>query len=634
MSGQDSSSAGASGTDDASGGLLATIVPDAIRRNFALKFGIVLVVMALSVGAIGLLATDQVRTYTETQVTDEYRGVAAQEGNIIEQWFERNRLSVQFVSSSDVWTSDDAEDLRAELRNREAGLSADVSNVHLVEREITGTSIVASTSLSAGTNVSTINRGWTTETQFDRAGEVVHSSVYQTQTGPVVGFMSPVDASQNRYIVIEYAVGGITESLQGSERSAGGFTQVVNASNVVMLDEGPDGGVGDALLQPYASGSEATAPISAANDLRGRDQEAGVVATMPASSVLDEKYTVGYSPIAGTDWVVLVHAPYSAVFGFVENVQLYGLVGTALMVLLIGGVGAALGYNTATAIDRLTRKTDQMRQGNLDVDISTARIDNIGRLYDGFGDMRNALKQQIDEAERARKEAEVSRAEAMEVNNYLQEKADEFSEVMEAAAAGNLTERMETDGENESMDRIASEFNGMINELEKTVGQLRSFADDVADSGDVVLTSAESVRDASEQVAESVQKISDDAYDQKERLQTLSEDLDHLVETLERLEAENPEVDMGDSLAEFRTTATTLQEAADTSEAMMAESETVAGAAEEQAAELNEVSTRAERLKRYAQPLGDILNRFETEAEHEFVFSGGPSQGLAENDDE
>ncbi|MFC6973560.1 hypothetical protein ACFQL1_01000 [Halomicroarcula sp. GCM10025709] len=65
----------------------------------------------------------------------------------------------------------------------------------------------------------------------------------------------------------------------------------------------------------------------------------------------------------------------------------------------------------------------------------------------------------------------------------------------------------------------------------------------------------------------------------------------------------------------------------------MAESETVAGAAEEQAAELNEVSSRAEQLKRYAQPLGDILGRFETEAEHEFVFSGGPSQGLAENDD-
>ncbi|WP_276271780.1 methyl-accepting chemotaxis protein [Haloarcula litorea] len=632
MSSKDTQRAAASGGND--GGIVAAIVPDFVRANFALKFAIVLVVMALSVGAVGIFATEQIQAYTADQVTAEYRGTAAQEGDIIEQWFERNRLSTQFVSSDDVWTSNDAEQLRLELRNREASLSADVTSIHLVEREITGTSIVASTSLSAGTNVSRVNRTWTGGTEFDQAGEVVHSSVYRTQDGPVVGFMSPVSASQNRYILIEYSVGSITESLQGAQRAEGGFTQVVNASNVVMFDEGKGQGVGDAILTQYASGEAALRPVQRANDLRGSgDVEAGVIQTMQPSDVLDERYTVGYSPVAGTDWVVLVHAPYSAVFGFVQNVQLYGFVGTGLMVLLIGGVGAALGYNVSTSIDRLTRKTEQMREGNLDVDISTGRIDNVGRLYDGFGDMRDALKEQIDEAERARKQAEVSRAEAMEMNTYLQEKAEEFSDVMEATAGGNLTRRMDTDGENESMDRIASEFNGMVDELEKTIGQLDSFADEVAESGDVVLTSAESVREASEQVAESVQKISDDAYDQKERLQRISEDLDDLVATLERLDRENPDVEMGDSLDQFRATAATLQEAADTSEDMMAESETVAGAAEEQAAELNEVSSRAERLKRYAQPLGDILGRFETEAEHEFVFSGGPSQGLTEDEE-
>jgi hypothetical protein len=61
----------------------------------------------------------------------------------------------------------------------------------------------------------------------------------------------------------------------------------------------------------------------------------------------------------------------------------------------------------------------------------------------------------------------------------------------------------------------------------------------------------------------------------------------------------------------------------------MAEAENVAGAAEEQAAELNEVSERANDLQRYAAPLRDILGRFETEAEHEFVFSVGPTGGAA-----
>ncbi|MFB6223171.1 MAG: HAMP domain-containing protein [Haloarcula sp.] len=619
-----------------SDGILAVVVPDFIRRNFALKFGIVLFVMALSVGLIGLAATDQVRNYTEQQVLSDYENAAAQEADILSQWVDRNSLSTQFISSSDVWTSSNPDDIEIELNNRMASLSADAKDIHLVEQRASESTVVATTSNSevlTNSPLRSTNRGWVSDTSFETASDVVVSDVYQTNSGPVVGFISPVGASQDRYLLIEYSLDNIANSLQGNDRADGGFTQIVNSSAVVMIDEPRDGsrGLGDRVLQSHDSGTSEV--ISAANDLRSTQQESGVRDGMTAHDGTDEKYTVGYAPVEGTNWVVLVHAPHSTVFGFVQNVQQYGLIGTALMVLLIAGVGAILGYNTATSIDRLTRKTEQMRQGNLDVEISTGRIDNIGRLYSGFADMRDALQEQIDEANRARKEAEVSRAEAMEVNNYLQNKAEEFSDVMEATAAGNLTERMATDGENESMDRIATEFNGMLDELEKTVGQLNSFADEVAESGDVVLTGAESVREASEQVAESTQKISDDAYDQKDKLATISEDLDVLVDVLEELQTNNPEIDIDDSIEQFRTVATSLQSAANTSDQMMAETETVAGAAEEQAAELNEVSSRAEQLKRYAKPLGDILNRFETEAEHEFVFSGGPSQGLSENDD-
>ena len=636
MSSQEQPQSGGTDSEDGpSAGLLGTVVPDFIRKNFALKFGIVLVVMALVVGAVGIVATQEIQDYTQQQVTGEYEGLAAQESDIIQRWIERNELSAQFISSSDAWTSDDTGELETALQNQRAGLSADVEHIHVLERSPAGTTIIASTALSAGTSVQDAGRSWTEETTFSRAGEVRMSSVYQSQDGQVVGFMSQVDASQNRFILIEYSTERIGGSLQGADRAEGGFTQVVNSSNVIMIDEPRESATGSGqALSTYGSGQQVLQPITLAEELRGDQDSAGVIPSMPGNSnVIGEEYTVGYAPIEGTDWVVVVHAPYSAVFGFVENVRLYGFIGTGLMVLVIGGVGAALGYNTATSIDRLTRKTEEMRQGNLDVDISTSRIDNIGELYNGFAEMRDALEQQIAEAESARKEAEVSRAEAMEMNSYLQDKAEEFSDVMEAAAGGNLTKRMETDGENESMDRIASEFNGMINELEKTVGQLNSFAGEVAESGDVVLTSSESVREASEQVAESIQKVSDDAYDQKERLRELSEDLDGLVASLEQLQETNPDVEIQESLDQFRTVATTLQDAADTSQEMMAESETVAGAAEEQAAELNEVSSRAEQLKRYAQPLGDILGRFETEAEHEFVFSGGPSQGLAENDD-
>ncbi|MFB6074882.1 MAG: HAMP domain-containing protein [Haloarculaceae archaeon] len=617
---------------DPSESLFQRAVPNFVRRSFALKFALVLLVMGLSVGVIGIAATQVVKSQERTSVQNQYTQIARQESDLVEQWVEQNRLSTQLVSSNDVWGQDQG--LRTALNNQESRLR-DVHAMHLVQTSLTGTHVIASTNIHGETNVSAAGRAWLSDVNISRTGGIRMSNVYRVDGEPVVGFVSPVAASQDRYLVIEFSLNDIAGSLQGAESADGGFTQVVNTSGTVLIDEAPDpdGGLGDEELQSYSGGNDvADRVIVAANSFRSSSsQRSGVNASMPANGqVIDEPYTVGYAPVGGTDWVVLTHAPSSSVFGFARQIEQWGLIATVVEVLLVGGVGAAMGYSTSTAIDRLTSKTEAMREGDLDVDIATSRIDNVGRLYDGFAAMRDALQEQISEAERARKEAEVSRAEAMEMNDYLQEKAEEFSGVMEAASAGDLTERMETDGENEAMDRIADEFNVMIEELEKTVGQLTSFADEVAESGDVVLQSAESVRDASEQVADSVQKMSDDAYDQRERLQTLSEDMDDLVATLEDLEAEHDELELDESLTRFREVARTLQEAADTSDRMMAESENVAGAAEEQAAELNEVSSRADRLKRYARPLGDILNRFDTEAEHEFVFSGGPSQAARE----
>jgi ABC-type transporter Mla subunit MlaD len=105
------------------------------------------------------------------------------------------------------------------------------------------------------------------------------------------------------------------------------------------------------------------------------------------------------------------------------------------------------------------------------------------------------------------------------------------------------------------------------------------------------------------------------------------------VTVLKSLQADRPEGELDDAIDQFRSVSTALQRAADTSEQMLAESENVAGAAEEQAAELNEVSSRAEKLKRYARPLSDILSRFETESAHKFVFTGGPSQEVPDESD-
>ncbi|MEF8786813.1 MAG: HAMP domain-containing protein [Haloarculaceae archaeon] len=604
---------------------LQTVTPRTIRKSFAVKFGLVLMIMAISIGGIGLAATDTISQQTEDRTEQQFENSAAQQANTVEEWVQNKRLMTQLYSTERDWSGSDTAGLTTSLTTIETAREEIVS-MHLVDNETEGPSVTASTSLQSGERLTTNGPRGFFETDQNRldsldASGVYLSGTYEVDGEQVIGFVSKTNTGldQTRYLFVEVSIDEVRSSLGSTGPQT---AEVVDESSyMVMVSEDPS-----QTLQPYSTNDESREPIRQATALRDTDNASGVISKMDADSeVIDEPYTVGYAPVDGTNWVVVTQAPRSSVFGFVQAISNWGLFATIGAVLLIGITGTALGYSTSTAIDRLTRKTERMREGDLETTFYTSRIDNIGRLYDGFAEMRDSLKEQINEAERARKEAEVSRAEALEMSNHLQEKAEEYSEIMQECAAGDLTQRMSQDGENESMDRIASEFNDMIEELEKTTGQLKSYVDEVETAGAEVEQSATTVRKASEQVAESIQKIAVDAEDQKERLQTISETMDSIANELERFANQHPETDLGGELDSIQDIAGEINEIAELSEETQSETDNVSAAAEEQAAELNEVSERANDLQRYAQPLRDILDRFETEAEHEFVFSVGPT---------
>jgi methyl-accepting chemotaxis protein len=604
---------------------LGAVTPDRIRRNFAVKFGLVLVVMAVSIGTIGWAATEALATQTQADFEEDLRSAALQESDVVGEWLARNRLSTRLVSAEGGWNATDPATLGPALAAARANLSGDVADLHLVDADGNGATVVATTSpsLSPGTAVGDTDRRWFASRlpafESMATGDVHVEDTYATTDARLVGLISPVRGVGDRYLLVEVSLTDVTASLRGRERAGGGFTRVVAGDGTVVLDESSR-----IPGSAYADDPAAMAPVQEAGALR----EAGravVDTSMAPGTVVDTGYAVGASPIAGSDWVAVTHAPRNSVFGFARDVQRYGLFATAAAVLLIGVVGALLGYSTSTSIDRLTAKTEEMQAGDLDVSVYSPRVDNIGRLHAGFADMRDSLRDQIDEAERARKEAEVARAEAEEMATYLREKAQEYSEIMRQCAAGDLTRRMETDGEEDSMDRIAEEFNDMIEELELTTGQLKSYVDEVERAGAEVERSTDTVRRASAEVADSVQRISEGATDQRERLRTISSTLDRVAARLEDDAAAHPDVVDAASLDELRSVASNLEETAELSEATRSEAENVAGAAEEQAAELNDVGERAHDLQRYAAPLRDVLGRFHTEAEHEFVFAVGPT---------
>jgi len=89
-------------------------------------------------------------------------------------------------------------------------------------------------------------------------------------------------------------------------------------------------------------------------------------------------------------------------------------------------------------------------------------------------------------------------------------------------------------------------------------------------------------------------------------LEAVAAEIDEVVDVLVDYADDHDDVDFEEPLTQFNEIVQQVHEVASTSQKTLAESELVAGAAEEQAAELNEVSGRAQELTRNARALGDV----------------------------
>jgi methyl-accepting chemotaxis protein len=634
-------------------------LPTFLRKRYARKFAVVALVVILVVSGIALVTQGQVSNRLTDEKLSTVQTNAELEANSFGAWLKGEKKQIRTLSSHRQLQSDDKPEIREGLNTELEDMSSEVVALHYVDQDTE--TITASTEQEL--EGQTITRDgppdqfdlpagqvyWNPDQPFEFADQdesiVLESFVYKEEGKPSVALASPVPNSNDVVVsVIRTNVRAeqFSSSIDNTRTVAiGGFTTLVlfsEDSEEVLTDYNGDGNTSleQRILDPEV---ENTGALKTDDDL------------------------VGYAQVPGTDWVIIKEAPKSEALGLQADVNqsLLFLIGSALLGLI--GLTAITALGPMRSLRDLADKAQALANGDLSGNVAAEeRIDEVGQVRAGFretkryletaaaqtdalakqefddpvleeevpGELgaslqgtRTDLEQSINELEAARKETEVARAEAEQLAEYLKEQATEYSEVMQQVRNGDMTQRMESDGREASMDRIATDFNEMIDELEMTIGQLQSYVDEVETAGREVEQSAGTVRTASEQVAESIQEISDDAYSQEDRLRTLSETVDELVSTAEAI---RDDAESTDPLADLETVSAEINEIVELSQQMMGEAENVAGAAQEQAAELNGVSERANDLQRYAEPLRDILNRFETDQEHEFVFSAGPTE--------
>ncbi|WP_257300959.1 methyl-accepting chemotaxis protein [Haloarchaeobius sp. FL176] len=566
------------------------LVPNAIRKRYALKFAIALVLLGVVVGAVGLAATAQVEQEVKQGTNEEYTILANQEANELAKWNERNQQLTRIMSTSETVESGNVSRIASMLSQRST--LEDVEAIEYISLD--DRTIEASTRGFEGQSVDSLGMSSTSAldgiegTENPRLVDVYKNGQLQAVTYAAA-------TGDGHAILLTMSADAYSLNLRGTVGDSGATVVMDSDRNILFDDQFASLFFG----RTYdANRAEEIAAVAG-----GSSNDSAAFTTSSPGSVLDSSsygirsaYVVGYAPVEGTDWVVAVHKPQNEAYGVVSDISEYGLYVTGGIVLLIGLVGAVLGRNTSASIDRLRGKAAQMEEGDLNVDFETGRIDNIGQLYAGFASMRDALREQIQNANEAREAAELAQAEAEEMNQHLEQKADQYARVMQSCGDGDFTARMNAESESDAMSDIASEFNEMIGEIETTVERLKHFASEVATASEQVTASSEEVRSASEQVTESIQEISDGAEQQNQSLQNVSGEMESLSTTTEEIAASSNEVaDIAERTAETgRTGRDAAEEAIEGMRDIETDSESAVEAIDQLKAEMQQIDELTE----------------------------------------
>ncbi|UPV74845.1 methyl-accepting chemotaxis protein [Halorussus limi] len=563
-----------------------------IRRSYALKLAIALVSVVAITVAVGAIVHAQTAEQVRNDAQEELKTVSNSRAESLDAWLSSVKTQTQVTAQHPVFQSGD----RDRIRDRLNGLVADgnvpdgVVAVHYYDAA-EKTIVTSLSEKLVGVSPAAQGAPFATDPpNFD--GKDVHVSEPFTVPAvdfPVVAVVAPVPDAPDKRVIYMVNIEKYTRSLTGGVE--GGYTVVLNSSGSYLAH--PDE---SKLLTTHHGGADTTALQQGLAGNSGFTQ-------------MDSGMLMAYAPMESTDWVVVVHAPASEAYALSDAVtsNILGLILLAVVSLAL--VGVTIGSNTVISLRQLSRKADAMAGGDLQVDLETKRRDEFGSLYDSFARMRDSLREQIrdaetardeaeearESAEAARREAESRREEAEALSSHLESKASHYEDVMNGAADGDLSVRVDTESRSEAMVAIGESLNDMLDDIERTVANVKRFASHVSNAVVDVESSAEEVMTTGEEVSHSVAEISEGAARQTDQLGEVASEMNTLSASAQQVAA-------------------TVDDVAATSQQAAAAGELGREAAEEALSEMDTVEAQTERtaeeieeLDAEMEAIGDIV---------------------------
>ena len=243
-------------------------------------------------------------------------------------------------------------------------------------------------------------------------------------------------------------------------------------------------------------------------------------------------YFIGVGVVAlYEDWVPFVLtigyvAVQHSVFGLIEWFTVYNHQAAMANPVVWGGIHALGVLMLATTVTFLWQSLAIQRQKT-----------------------RERIEEKLDEVERAKQNAEEKRREAAEqkeemaaLNSELNETADEYRAVMTACADGDLTRRLDDSVDHDAMRDIARAFNGMMDDVERTVDDIQAFATTVCDATENIADRSTEIKAMSTEIETSVSDVATRAEEQDDQLRTVTGEINDMSATIEEIASSSEEV--------------------------------------------------------------------------------------------
>ncbi|AXR79599.1 methyl-accepting chemotaxis protein [Natrarchaeobaculum sulfurireducens] len=550
----------------------ARLLPDRVRGSYVAKFALVMVaVLVITVGAAAFFYVDITGELT-ANVQSEMELAADDDAGELANWVETNEQAVETIATREEVVNSDDEAIDTALEEELETMPTEIVGLHYADLE-TGEIAHSTDDETVGTDLADLDLELHTRlsggdvTEFEFQGGIpgtTYSDTYDRDGDHFIAFFSSIDGA-DAAVMIEADVTELDATF--NDQIEGGYTQVIDIDDgdVMIADDH------DAVLSTYRDGTDSRAVTEADLDI--------------ASGALeydDTDEVAAYAQVEGTDWLLVSHAPQDEAYAITRDVatSLIGLIGISLAGFLV--IGATIGRSTARAMDDLADNATALSHGETDLELDDdGRIDEVGQVrasFDGIrryletaaeqadaiarqefdapvleedvpgklGDsletMRTDLETYIDDVETSREEAEAAQAEAAEARREAEElaedlerKAGEFGQVMGEAAEGDLTQRLDEGVDNEALAAIARAFNEMLEDLERTIVDIQTLAEDVDHVSTDVTGRVAEIENASEEVSRSAEEIATATADQSDRFRTVNGEMNDLSATIEEI---------------------------------------------------------------------------------------------------